>query len=79
MRMSMRFGKTLRESPAEAELPSHKLMLRAGFIAKVAAGIYDYMPFAWRTARKIEEIMRNEMNAILGQEVLMPLGRRWSV
>ncbi len=73
MRMSMRFGKTLRESPAEAELPSHKLMLRAGFIAKVAAGIYDYMPFAWRTARKIEEIMRNEMNAILGQEVLMPV------
>lgn len=73
MKMSMRFGKTLRESPAEAELPSHKLMLRAGLISKVAAGIYDYMPFAWRTARKIEEIMRNEMNAILGQEVLMPV------
>lgn len=73
MRMSMRFGKTLRESPAEAELPSHSLMLRGGYIAKVAAGIYDYMPFAWRTARKIEQIMRIEMDAIAGQEVLMPV------
>jgi len=73
MRMSMRFGKTLRESPAEAELPSHILMLRGGYISKVAAGIYNYMPFAWRAARKIEEIMRREMDAIGGQELLMPV------
>ncbi len=73
MRMSMRFGKTLREAPAEAEIPSHSLMLRASLMAKVAAGIYDLMPLAWKSARKLEDIMRREMDAILGQEILMPV------
>ncbi len=73
MRMSQRFGKTLRESPAEAELPSHSLMLRAALISKVAAGIYNYMPFAWRSVRKIEDIMRREMDRITGQELNMPV------
>ncbi len=73
MRMSQRFGKTLRESPAEAELPSHSLMLRAGLISRVAAGIYNYMPFAWKSVRRIEDIMRREMDRIMGQELNMPV------
>ncbi|MGI6643803.1 MAG: proline--tRNA ligase [Bacillota bacterium] len=73
MRMSQRFGKTLREIPAEADLPSHSLMLRAALISRVAAGIYNYMPFAWRSIRKIEDIMRREMDRIMGQELNMPV------
>lgn len=73
MRMSIRFGKTLREKPAEAELVSHELMLRGAYIARLAAGIYSFMPFAWRSVKKIEDIMRREMDAIEGQEVSMPV------
>ena len=73
MRMTGRFGKTLREKPAESEMVSHELLLRSAMIAKVAAGIYDYMPFAWRSVRKIEDIMRREMDAVDGQEVNMPV------
>lgn len=73
MRMSQRFGRTQREKPAEAEMPSHELLLRTGMIAKLAAGIYSYLPLAWRAVRKIEDIMRKEMDAAGGQEVNMPV------
>ena len=71
MRASKAFGKTLRHTPAEAELDSHRLMLRAGMIHRTAAGVYSYMPLAWRSIRKIEEIIREEMDAAGGQELHM--------
>ncbi|MYC07395.1 MAG: proline--tRNA ligase [Chloroflexi bacterium] len=71
MRMSRMFGKTLRNDPAEAELASHRLMLRAGMIYQVSAGLYSYMPLALRSLRKIEQIIREEMDAAGGQEVQM--------
>jgi prolyl-tRNA synthetase len=67
------FGLTLREAPAEAEIASHQLLLRAGFIRQLAAGIFSALPFARRTLTKIENIMREEMNAIGGQEMTMPV------
>ncbi len=73
MRASMLYAPTLREVPAEAEIPSHQLMLRAGFIRKSAGGIYTYLPLAWRTLRKIEQIIREEMDAAGGQELAMPI------
>ncbi|WP_182186040.1 proline--tRNA ligase [Pectinatus frisingensis] len=73
MRASNLYAPTLREVPAEAEIPSHKLMLRAGFIRKAAGGIYTYLPLAWRTLRKIERIIREEMDAAGGQEIAMPI------
>ena len=72
MRLSNLFGKTLREAPAEAEHLSHQLLLRAGLVQQAAAGIYSYMPLGWRSLRKIEQIVREEMDAAGGQEVLMP-------
>lgn len=63
---------TLREIPAEAEAASHKLMLRGGFIRPLAAGIYTYLPIGWRVLRKIEQIIREEMERIGAQELLMP-------
>lgn len=63
--------KTLREVPAEAEIPSHILMLRTGMIRKLASGVYGFMPLGWRTLRKIEEIVREEMDAAGGQEIHM--------
>ncbi len=65
------FGKTLREVPAEAELASHRLMLRAGMIYQVSSGVYSYMPLALRALRKIERIIREEIDAAGGQEVQM--------
>jgi len=73
MRMSQLFGLTLREAPADAETASHKLLVRAGFIRQLAAGIFTAMPLARRTLTKIENIMRQEMNAIGGQEFTMPI------
>ncbi len=72
MRMSQLFGKTLRQVPAEAETPSHRLLLRAGMVAQIAAGVYSYLPLGWRVIRKIEEIIREEMDREGGQEMLMP-------
>ena len=72
MRATQLFSKTLREDPAEAETASHRLMLRAGMIAQVAAGVYTYLPLALRSMRKIEAIIRGEMDASGGQEVRMP-------
>ena len=72
MKASNMFAPTLREVPADAEIISHKLMLRAGMIRKTASGVYTYLPLAWRSIRKIEEIVRQEMDAKGGQELLMP-------
>ncbi|MBI4299442.1 MAG: proline--tRNA ligase [Chloroflexi bacterium] len=72
MRVSQLFGKTLRDEPAEAETVSHRLMLKAGLIHQVAAGVYSYLPLAWRSLRKIEQIIREEMEAAGGQELRMP-------
>ncbi len=73
MKMSNLYAPTLREVPAEAEIPSHQLMLRAGMIRKAAGGVYSYLPLAWRTLRKIEQIVREEMDAKGGQEIAMPI------
>jgi prolyl-tRNA synthetase len=72
MRFSQSFIPTLRESPAEAETIAHQLMLRAGLIRKLAAGIYDWLPAGLRTLKKVERIIREEMNAVGGQEVWLP-------
>lgn len=73
VRWSRYFLPTWKEEPAEADLPSHRLMLRAGMIRPLAAGIYTYLPFGWRALRKIEEIVREEMDAIGGAELHMPV------
>lgn len=88
MKASELFYPTLREIPAEAEVVSHQLLLRAGFIRKVTAGVYTYMPLANRVIKKIMEIIREEMDKAGGQELLMPIiqpkelweqSGRWSV
>ncbi|HJI09547.1 MAG TPA: proline--tRNA ligase [Phascolarctobacterium faecium] len=73
MRVSKLYAPTLREVPAEAEVVSHQLMLRAGFMRKAAGGIYTYLPLAWRVLKKIERIVREEMDAKDSQELLMPI------
>jgi len=73
MRMSQFFLQTLREAPSEAEIASHKLLLRAGFIAQLGAGIFSALPLARRSLTRIENILREEMNAIGGQEMSMPV------
>jgi len=73
MRQSMLFAPTLRETPAEAEIVSHKLMLRAGMIRKSAAGIYTYLPLAQRVLNKISRIVREEMDRENGQELALPI------
>jgi len=70
MRLSNLFMPTLREVPAEAEIPSHQLMLRAALMRKLASGIYNYLPLGLRVLRKIEEIVREEMNREGAQEIL---------
>lgn len=67
------FGETLRQAPQEADVESHRLLLRAGYVRQLAAGIFSLMPLGLRSARKIEAIVREEMNAIDGQELLMPV------
>jgi len=73
MRMSGLFSQTLREAPSEAEVASHQLLLRAGYIRQLAAGVFSYLPLARRALDKIEAIMREEMDAIGGQEIKMPV------
>jgi prolyl-tRNA synthetase len=73
MRMSHLFSRTLREAPADTEAVSHQLLLRAGFIRQLAAGIFSYLPLAQRSMQKIEAILRAEINAIGGQEMTMPV------
>lgn len=72
MRMAKLFGRTIREAPADAEFPSHRLMVRAAMIRPLGAGIYSLMPLGYRVVRKVEAIIREEMDAIGGQEMLMP-------
>jgi prolyl-tRNA synthetase len=72
MRYSQYFLPTLKEVPSEAEVPSHQLMLRAGMIRKLASGIYSYLPFGLRSIRKVETIIREEMNRAGAVEVLLP-------
>ncbi|TWH48638.1 proline--tRNA ligase [Sporomusa sp. KB1] len=88
MRFSQLFAPTLRETPAEAEVVSHQLMLRAGLIRKATGGVYSYLPLALRVLKKIEKIVREEMDAKGGQELAMPILQpaemwqetgRWSV
>lgn len=88
MRVSRLYAPTLREVPAEAEVVSHQLMLRAGFMRKAAGGIYSYLPLALRVLKKIETIVREEMDQAGAQELLMPIvqpaemwqeSRRWDV
>jgi prolyl-tRNA synthetase len=73
MKMSQLFGLTLREAPAEAEVASHQLLVRAGYIRQLAAGIFTALPLARRSLTKIENILRQEMNSIGGQEITMPV------
>lgn len=73
MKATQLYAPTLRESPAEAELVSHKLMYRAGLIRKAAGGLYSYLPLGWRTIKKIMQIIREEMDAKGGQEIMMPI------
>jgi len=72
VRISKLFGKTLREIPAEAETVSHQLLLRTGMISQVATGVYSYLPLGWRVFKKIENIIRDEMDKAGGQELRMP-------
>ncbi|MBD2234149.1 proline--tRNA ligase [Phormidium tenue] len=72
MRLSQMLFVTLREDPAEAEIPSHKLLLRAGYMRRVASGVYAYLPLLWRVLNKISDIVRDEMNATGAQECLLP-------
>ena len=73
MRFSKLFGKTLRQAPSEAESISHRLLLRSGMIAQIAAGIYSYLPLGWRVLKKIESIIREEIDKAGGQELMLPV------
>jgi len=72
MRMSQLFFETLRDFPADAEVVSHKFLVRAGYIRKLTNGIYNYLPLMWRVLKKIENIVREEMDKAGAQEILMP-------
>jgi prolyl-tRNA synthetase len=72
-RASQLFLPTLRDAPADADAVSHKLLVRGGFIRQVAAGVWTYLPLGWRVHRKVEQIVREEQDAIGGQEMLMPV------
>ncbi|MBD1806125.1 proline--tRNA ligase [Microcoleus sp. FACHB-SPT15] len=72
MRLSNMLFVTLREDPAEAEIPSHKLLVRAGYIRRIGSGIYAYLPLMWRVLQKVSQIVREEMNATGAQECLLP-------
>ncbi len=73
MKLSRLFGTTLREAPAEVEVVSHQLLIRAGFIRPLGSGIFSYLPLARRALHNIEAILRQEINAIGGQEITMPV------
>src|SRR6478736_5839829 len=73
MKASQFFISTLKEAPADAEVVSHKLMMRAGFIKRLGAGIYSYMPMGLRVIRKVEAVIREEMNRAGAVELLMPV------
>ncbi|MDJ0593051.1 MAG: proline--tRNA ligase [Pleurocapsa sp. MO_226.B13] len=72
MRLNQMLFVTLRETPAEAEIPSHQLLLRGGYIRRIGSGIYAYMPLMWRVLQKVSQIVREEMDATGAQECLLP-------
>ncbi|MDJ1175034.1 proline--tRNA ligase [Roseofilum capinflatum] len=72
MRLSHMLFNTLRDDPAEAEIPSHKLLVRAGYIRRIGSGLYAYLPLMWRVLQKVSQIVREEMNATGAQECLLP-------
>ena len=72
MKMSKLFVQTLREFPSDAEVMSHKMLARAGYIRKLASGVYNYLPLMWKVLRKVENIVREEMDKAGAQELLMP-------
>ena len=72
LRMSTLFLRTLREDPADAEVPSHRLLVRAGYIRRAAPGGYTWLPLGWRVYRNVERIVREEMDAMGAQEVHFP-------
>lgn len=72
MKQSQLFIPTLRETPSDADVASHQLMLRAGYIRQISAGVYTYLPLAWRVIQKIENIIREELNSIGGTEMMLP-------
>jgi prolyl-tRNA synthetase len=73
MRLSHLFFATLRDDPAEAEMPSHRLLVRAGYVRQLGAGIYSLLPLGFRVSKRVEQVIREELNAIGGQEMEMPV------
>jgi prolyl-tRNA synthetase len=73
MRLSNLFFTTLRDDPSEAEMPSHRLLLRAGYVRQLGAGIYSLLPLGYRVNKRVEQVIREELNAIGGQEMEMPV------
>ena len=73
MRYSNLLGKSLRQPPKESEATSHKLLAKGGFIDQLAAGIYTFLPLGWRVHKKIENIIREQLNEIGAQEFFMPI------
>jgi len=73
MRLSQILISTLRDDPADAEIPSHKLLARAGFIVKIAAGVYVYSPLMWRVVQKFAQIVREELDREGANEVMLPI------
>ena len=72
MRLSNKLFVTLRDDPGDAEIPSHKLLLRAGYIRRIGSGVYAYLPLMWRVLQKVSQIVREEMNATGAEECLLP-------
>ncbi len=73
MRFSKLFGRTLRQAPGEADSISHQLLLRSGMIDQLSAGVYSYLPLGWKVLRRIEQVIREEMNGVGGQELMLPV------
>ena len=73
MRLSQLFFQTLRDDPADAEMASHRLLVRAGYVRQLGSGIYSLLPLGFRVNQRVEQIIREEMDRIGGQEVLMPV------
>ena len=67
------FGKTLRDDPADVEISSHRLMIKAGMLHQISSGIYSYLPMAWISMQKIEQIIREELSKVDAQELRMPV------
>ncbi len=73
MRFSRLFGKTLRQAPGEADSISHQLLLRSGMIDQLSAGVYSYLPLGWKVLKRIEQVIREEMDRVGGQELMLPV------